>query len=181
MSVEFQNCTQKSKLGRFAAHSFDRAVSWPMGQLLTRHMRRPAIVVALAALCTGAAAGCRSDTPSEPATSAASNRDVPRGGELLASVRSEPRSFNRHAARDTTTNLVSNLTQAKLVVVNQATQAVEPSLAERWTTADDGRRVTMTLRRDVVFSDGQPFTADDVLFSFEAAYDEKSGSMLGDT
>jgi peptide/nickel transport system substrate-binding protein len=39
----------------------------------------------------------------------------------------------------------------------------------------------MTLRRDAVYSDGRPFTADDVVFSFEAAYDEKSGSGLADS
>ena len=71
---------------------------------------------------------------------------MPRGGELLVSVRSEPRSFNRHAGRDTTTILVSNLTQGRLVRVNQATQAVEPWLAESWTAADGGRRVTLALR-----------------------------------
>ena len=181
MSAEFSNLHAKAKLGRFAAHNFDRAVSWPVGQLLTRHSRRLAVSVALVASAALAGAGCRSNTPSESATGAVSRNGVPRGGELLASVRSEPRSFNRHAARDTTTNLVSNLTQAKLVRINQATQAIEPSLAESWTTADEGRRVTMTLTRDVVFSDGHPFTADDVLFAFEAAYDEKSGSALADS
>ena len=91
---------------------------------------------------------------------------MPRGGELLVSVRTEPRSFNRHAARDTTTDLVSNLTQAKLVRINPETQATEPWLAEGWTTADEGRRFTITLRRGIVFSDGLPFTSDDVVFSF---------------
>jgi peptide/nickel transport system substrate-binding protein len=76
---------------------------------------------------------------------------------------------------------VSNLTQATLIRVNQSSQAVEPGLAEGWTTADEGRRVTMALRRGVVFSDGQPFTADDVVFSFQAAYDERSGSGLADS
>jgi peptide/nickel transport system substrate-binding protein len=71
--------------------------------------------------------------------------------------------------------------QGRLVRVNQTTQAVEPWLAESWTTADEGRRVTLTLKRDVVFSDGHSFTADDVLFAFEAAYDEKNGSMLADS
>jgi len=151
-----------------------------MGQLLTRHTRRLAFSVAIALICSGLGAACRSNTSSESAAPAAATRAIPRGGELLVSVRSEPRSFNRHASRDSTTNLVSNLTQSRLVVVNQVTQAVEPSLAERWTTADEGRRVTMTLRRDVVFSDGHPFTADDVLFSFEAAYDEKGGSLLAE-
>ena len=148
---------------------------------MTRHTRR--LTLSAAVLCVGlvAAVGCRSNTASDSATKAVGNRDVPRGGELIASVRSEPRSFNRHAARDTTTTLVSNLLQAKLIRVNQATQAVEPQLAESWTTADGGRRVTMALRQGVLFSDGHPFTADDVLFSFEAAYDEQTSSALADS
>jgi peptide/nickel transport system substrate-binding protein len=143
---------------------------------LTRLNRRLLLFVAIAAFC---ATGCRSDSSSQP-TAAGSKGAVPRGGELLVSVRSEPRSFNRHAARDSTTNLVSKLTQASLIRVNQATQAVEPWLAESWTAAADGRRVTLHLAHDVSFSDGHPFTADDVLFAFEAAYDDKSGSALAD-
>jgi peptide/nickel transport system substrate-binding protein len=95
-------------------------------------------------------------------------------------MRTEPASFNRHVGRDTSTNLVFLLTQGRLVRVNQATQAVEPGLAESWTTSDDGLRVTMALRRGVAFSDGQPFTSRDVLFSFQAAYDPASHSQLAD-
>jgi peptide/nickel transport system substrate-binding protein len=136
-------------------------------------MRRFAISLAI----VFGIAGCRASTPPPtPSTSSA----VPRGGELLISVRTDPRSFNRHAARDTTTDLVSNLTQAKLVRLNPATQAVEPYLAESWTIADQGRRYLVALKRGVVFSDGHPFTADDVVFAFEGAYDERSGSALGD-
>jgi peptide/nickel transport system substrate-binding protein len=124
------------------------------------------------------AVGCRSSARPD---STAAQLAPARGGELLVSVRTEPRSFNRHAARDSTTNLVSNLTQAKLVRINQATQTVEPDLADSWTTADAGRRVTMALKRNLVFSDGQPFTADDVVFAFQAVYDERSGSALADS
>ena len=148
---------------------------------MTRHTRRLTLSVAFAALVLPASTGCRSNTSSDAAATGVANHDVPRGGELLASVRSEPRSFNRHAARDTTTNLFTNLTQAKLIRVNQATQIIEPQLAESWTTSDDGRRVTMKLRQGVLFSDGHPFTADDVLFGFAAAYDEKGGSLIGDS
>ena len=181
MAATFCNLHAKSPLGWFSANSFDRAVSWPVGQLLTGHARRLARSVAIAAICAVTFAGCRGNTPPESAAPAGATRAVPHGGELLVSVRSEPRSFNRHAARDSTTFLMSVLTQATLIRLNQATQAVEPFLAESWTMADQGRRVTMALRRDAVFSDGQPFTADDVLFSFEAAYDEKNGSLIGDT
>lgn len=181
MAATYANLRAKPKLVYVAASNLDRAVSWPAGQHLTGHARRLAVSLVLTAVCTIAAAACRPNTPPASTAAEGTTTAVPRGGELLASVRTDPRSFNRHAARDSTTNLVSNLTQAKLVRINQATQAIEPSLAQRWTTADQGRRVTMTLARGVLFSDGHPFTADDVLFAFEAAYDEKSGSALADS
>src|SRR5712691_5862259 len=187
-------CTQNSTPNAFRADNFDRPVSWPMGQLLTRHGRHTAhgtpkaaphinslaVAISLAVAAALVVAGCRSTAPPASAGSG-SGQAVPRGGELLVSVRSEPRSFNRHAATDTTTDLVSNLTQAKLVRINPMTQATEPSLAEAWTAAEDGRRFTIALRRGIVFSDGVPFTSDDVVFSFQAAYDEKSGSGLADS
>src|SRR4249920_3831968 len=105
-----------------------RTVSWPAGQISNRHVRRQLFLAALAAICMVAGAACRANPVSDSSTTGGSKSGVPRGGELLVSVRSEPRSFNRHAARDTTTSLVSNLTQARLVRVNQATQVVEPSL-----------------------------------------------------
>jgi peptide/nickel transport system substrate-binding protein len=119
--------------------------------------------------------------PSQTAAPAARSPSADRGGELVASFRSDPASFNRLMARDTSTNLVSLLTQARLVRINQATQEVEPQLAESWTASDDGRRVTMALRRGVQFSDGHPFTSADVLFTFAALYDPKVGSILADS
>ncbi|MGH9140684.1 MAG: ABC transporter substrate-binding protein, partial [Vicinamibacterales bacterium] len=181
IAAEFSKLHANSKLSRFAALFFHRTVSWPAGQLLTGLARRLVLSIVVVASCAIGFAACRSDKTSTPSNPAASNGAVPRGGQLLVSVRSEPRSFNRHAARDTTTNLVSNLTQGRLIRVNQTTQAVEPWLAESWTTGDQGRRVTLTLKRDVAFSDGHPFTSDDVLFAFEATYDEKNGSVLADS
>ena len=40
-------------------------------------------------------------------------------------------------------------------------------VAERWTTSDDGRTYTFTLRRGVKFHDGSPLTARDVKASFD--------------
>ena len=100
---------------------------------------------------------------------------------MVVSVRTEPRTFNRLAARDSPTDLLATLTQARLVRINKKTQDVEPWLAERWTASEDGRHVTLSLRHGVTFSDGHPFTADDVLFSFEAAYDARVASVLADS
>ena len=101
-----------------------------------------------------------------------------RGGQLVASLRSDPRSFNRYVARDFTTDAVTMLTQDRLVRVNRATFELEPRLAERWESSDDGRTHTLHLRRGLTWSDGTPFTADDVLFSFAAVFDARTDSIL---
>lgn len=51
----------------------------------------------------------------------------------------------------------------------------EPRLAEGWEVSDDGMTWTFTLR-DVRWSDGEPFTADDVLYTYELYADPESGS-----
>ena len=101
-----------------------------------------------------------------------------RGGTVISSLRSEPRSFNRLAQQAFPTDLYSLLTQGKLVRTNRATFEVEPSLAERWELAPDNQTYTLTLRDGVTWSDGTPFTSADVLFSFEAVYDPRAGSVL---
>src|SRR4029453_16476555 len=121
----------------------------------------------------------RRDPGPATSTTPASTRVQP-GGEIVASLRAEPRSFNRFVARDTGTALFGQLTQSKLIRINQVTQELEPLLAESWNASPDGLRVTMKLRPNVTFSDGHPFTADDVLFSFEAAYDEKASTVIND-
>src|SRR5467141_3001794 len=158
--------------------SLDPRISWPAGQFLTRPKRNVPTCTAVAlALVVAAGEGCRSrpDQVAEPGIT------VSRGGELVVSIRTEPRTFNRLAARDTSTDLASLLTQARLVRINRVTQEAEPWLAEGWTRSDDGLRYTITLRPNVSFSDGHPFTADDVVFSFEAVYDQRAGSALADS
>jgi peptide/nickel transport system substrate-binding protein len=51
-----------------------------------------------------------------------------------------------------------------------------PALAESWELDEQG--VTMRLRGDVRWHDGQPVTADDVLFTFELAKNEETASLL---
>ena len=44
-----------------------------------------------------------------------------------------------------------------------------PSLAESWTVSEDKRVYEFTLRKGVKFHNGDPFTAEDVVFSFKRA------------
>ncbi len=105
--------------------------------------------------------------------------DVPaRGGELVASYRSEPRTYNRYVDQTAAADLLTLLTQAPLVHVNRATDALEPWLAESWTESPDHLAYVLKLRQGVTFSDGVPFTSADVVFSFRALYDPKVKSVL---
>jgi peptide/nickel transport system substrate-binding protein len=101
-----------------------------------------------------------------------------RGGRLVAAVRVEPRSFNRLVVRDAASDVLATLTQGRLVRVNRETLEVEPWLAERWESSDDGRTHTLHLRKGVEWSDGTPFTSADVLFTLEAVFDARSASPL---
>ncbi|MEO3887736.1 ABC transporter substrate-binding protein [Nonomuraea sp. B5E05] len=53
-----------------------------------------------------------------------------------------------------------------LVKLDQAGEIV-PLLAEKWEVSDDRKTYTFTLRENVKFSSGAPFTADDVVFSLD--------------
>ena len=45
-------------------------------------------------------------------------------------------------------------------------------IARSWDVSDDGLKLTFRLRKDVVFSDGQPLTSDDVVFTFDFIMNE---------
>jgi len=88
------------------------------------------------------------------------------GGELVLSTTSDPKSFNDIIAKETSTTLVTGHIFEGLTTTNAFTTKVEPHLAKRWEVSEDGLRWTFHLRKDVVWNDGQLFTADDVVFTF---------------
>jgi peptide/nickel transport system substrate-binding protein len=118
------------------------------------------------------ASGARRDAPA-----GADAGPVP-GGRLLATSRSEPKTFNRYVSASTAEELVTRLTQATLVRVNRVTGGLEPRLAQDWTTSPDGLVWTLRLRPGVTFSDGAPFSSADVVFSFTVVNDPRINSAM---
>ena len=104
-----------------------------------------------------------------------------RGGQIVASIRSEIRSYNRFVEAGQTADLVYTLTQGRLVRINRASFELEPWLAERWESSADGLRHTLHLRRGVTWSDGTPFTSADVLFSLDAVHSPGVQSVAADS
>src|SRR5262245_24708346 len=103
-----------------------------------------------------------------------------RGGRLVTALRSEPKTFNPVTALDLPSKEVIALLSADLIHTNVDTHRTEPALAKAWNVSRDGRTYTLELRRGVSFSDGHPFDADDVVFSFKVYLDEKIHSPQRD-
>jgi peptide/nickel transport system substrate-binding protein len=102
------------------------------------------------------------------------------GGELRFCLRSDPKTFNPIAVTDDNSEVVRYLTGGVLVRVNRQTQQLEPELATSWKISDAGRTITFTLRSNQFFSDGTPFTADDVDFTVKQLMDPNLHSVTGD-
>lgn len=64
-----------------------------------------------------------------------------------------------------------NLIYDGLVRIDESGE-VRPALAESWAYSDDGLTLTFNLRRDASWHDGQPFTAEDVAFTYGLMKDE---------
>ncbi|MDF5720466.1 MAG: ABC transporter substrate-binding protein [Rhizonema sp. PD37] len=54
-----------------------------------------------------------------------------------------------------------------LTTLNAITGKFEPALAESWTISDDKKHIVFTLREGLKWSDGEPLTTDDVIFTYE--------------
>src|SRR5260221_2745042 len=79
-----------------------------------------------------------------------------------------------HAKNESFTNEITGLVYEYLVSYDKKVE-LTPQLATSWTNTSPTTWV-FQLRRGVKFQDGSPFTADDVVFSFERA--KLSGSTF---
>ena len=102
------------------------------------------------------------------------------GGKITIALRSDPKTLNPALATDIPTRDIIYCMNADLIHVNRQTQTTESALAKLWRVSPDGRTYTLQLRHGVRFSDGQPFTADDVVFTFRIYEDEKIDSPIRD-
>ncbi len=147
-------------------------------------MHRKLKISAAAALCTlaGTLVFCIAQAQPQVAVEYLSRPDLSgtRGGHLIASISTDPATFNRLFASGRANALVADQLSADLVHINRRTYELEPALATRWELAPDGRTYTVHLRRGLRFSDGSPFTADDVIFTMTALQDPRSESTIAD-
>jgi peptide/nickel transport system substrate-binding protein len=84
--------------------------------------------------------------------------------QLVVSVGSDPKTFNYMLSQEIPN--IFGLTFKGLTTLNGAGE-VEPELAESWSLSEDKLRIVFTLREGLKWSDGQPLTTDDVIFTYE--------------
>jgi peptide/nickel transport system substrate-binding protein len=101
-------------------------------------------------------------------------------GELRFCIKADPKTFNPIAVADDSSETIRYLTGGVLVRVNRQTQQLEPELATSWKITDGGKTITFTLRPNQYFSDGTPFTADDVAYTVKQLMDPDLHSVTGD-
>ncbi len=108
-----------------------------------------------------ALSGCN---PSQFKTKAA---QVP---QLVFVSPSDPSTFNPPINDSLFSRIVYGLLYDGLINENGVTAELEPGLAESWEISEDKKRITFTLRENLKWSDGAPFTVDDIVFTYNDIY-----------
>ena len=90
--------------------------------------------------------------------------------QIVDAILSDPKTFNPVLSGDATSSAVGTMLFDGLVTLNPITIETEPALAESWSISDNELEIIFTLRKDLKWSDGQPLTADDVVFTFNELY-----------
>ncbi|MFJ2980129.1 ABC transporter substrate-binding protein [Curtobacterium sp. NPDC087082] len=115
--------------------------------------------------CTGGGTATSNSTPVD-------------GGTLTyASGDAEPTCLDPHVGGNYPQALLSTQYIEELTALDDGKPV--PALAKSWTTSDDGRTLTFTLRDDVTFTDGTPFDAAAVVANIEHVQDPATASSTG--
>ena len=130
-------------------------------------MRCARAVAALALLA--ALAGCRGES-GDPlaAVPTAAPMPAPHPQHLFTATIADPQTFNPIIASDAASHAAVADIFDTLVRLDPRSGEIQPALAESWTLDEKGTALTLHLRRDVRWHDGQPLTARDVVFTFDA-------------
>lgn len=133
---------------------------------MTARSIRSAAAAALAGTMVFGAAAC--STPSDGKSGAAGAQD-----SAVVGIAYEPESLSPLLGygKDGNSKIFDGL------LTHDADMKLKPALAAKLPeVSDDGKTYTYTLRDGVTFSDGKPFTADDVVFTYETILDEKTNN-----
>jgi peptide/nickel transport system substrate-binding protein len=122
------------------------------------------IMIASVVLAVAGASGCRVNRPPN---------DHALAQTLYDSMGTDPGTFNPILVTDSASGQAVGDLFEGLVRINPTTTLPEPGLAGSWELSDGDKTITFHLRRDVKWSDGEPFTSGDVVFTMRLIYDPR--------
>jgi peptide/nickel transport system substrate-binding protein len=138
-----------------------------------QHLRRFSLVWLLAMLVSACAEQAAPPVPAQPPTAQAQQLSVRGSGDQLRLISwIAPTTLNPHISAGLSDFLASRITYEPLASFDKDGRLI-PFLAaeipnrENGGVAADGLSVTWKLKQGVRWSDGEPFTADDVRFTYE--------------
>jgi peptide/nickel transport system substrate-binding protein len=106
---------------------------------------------------------------------------VSSASELRFCLRADPKTFNPLLVEDDPSEMIRYLTGGVLIRLNRYTQELEGELAAKWKVSENGRRIDFQLRPGLRFSDGTPFTCEDVVYTMRQLMDPALHSPVGDS
>ena len=100
----------------------------------------------------------------DAAASGGADGEVVTGGTLVYATNQSPRHLNGTVQSGLATAVPGTQINASPLFFDENYEP-QPYLAESWEVAEDGLSVTLNLRDDAVFHDGEPITSEDIEFS----------------
>jgi len=100
--------------------------------------------------------------------------DAEPGGEISFYLGPYPKSLNYYLDNSTQASQVFNLMFETLLGMNPLNLEYEPAVASKWSISKDKKTFTFTIDQRARWSDGQPITAADVRWTFDAIMDPKN-------
>ncbi|WP_420111082.1 ABC transporter substrate-binding protein [Pseudactinotalea sp.] len=124
-----------------------------------------AVGATLSAVLALVACSSPADVDTTPSAEGGGEAETQGTGTLNFAIGGDPMSLNPINVSDRWGLTTTNLVYSPLARI-EPDGSLTPELAESIETAPDGLSVTVTLREDVLWSDGEPLTADDVVFTY---------------
>jgi microcin C transport system substrate-binding protein len=99
------------------------------------------------------------------------NTSAPVGGVFNLNLGGEPPTLHPISSTDLYASVVQASVLDTLLDHDKETYAWKPRIAEKWEISKDNKIFTFNLRKNAMFHDGKPVTAEDVKFSFDAIFE----------
>jgi peptide/nickel transport system substrate-binding protein len=153
-------------------HYIDELVAGHIGR--REFLRRGSMIGMSAPLLGAVLAACGSSSKS--GTSSTPAAPAKKGGTLRVAISTPAAAVNPLTVADAGGLCMLNQTGEFLIFDSNLKLALQPMLATSWTPNKDGSVWTFKLRSGVMFHNGSPMTADDVVYTFQQLADPKNAS-----